>query len=489
MSNLVYDATPTGDRFMRSEAFGRIIAGPIGSGKTTTCIMELLRRTMTQAPAPDGIRYTRFAVIRQTLQQLKATVLKDCESWLQGIGIWKVSESTIKLKFNDIDSEWVFLPLESSEDQARLLSMQLTGAFASEIIEMDISVLGPISGRIGRYPSGPRGNATWAGIIGDTNMPVEMSPWHEFFEKIVVNEIPNWQLFRQPSGMDPLAENLNFLRQSDKTIKLPFNHPERLAAGRRYYENLVEQYGEDSDWVKRYVYAQYGDDPSGMAVFKQSFRSSFHIVPETLLVPGYPLLIGQDFGRNPWSIICQVDHKGRLVVHEEVRAENIGLEKHVQERLKPRLYSDKYSGFRFIVIGDPAGVARSTIGEETSFDALKRLGLPAFPAPTNDIDPRLRAVEGLLGRQTDGGPALMISAAGAPFLCRAMSGGYRFAKTKAGALKPTPDKNDREGFSHVADALQYICLVVHGNLLGTISTYLIPRTRKPTQRFSAAAWT
>lgn len=486
MSNLIYDATPTGGKFMRSSAFGRVIAGPIGSGKTTTCIMELLRRTMQQAPAADGIRYSRHAVIRQTLQQLKATVLKDCEAWLQGIGVWKVSESTMHLKFQDVNSEWVFLPLEDSQDQARLLSMQLTGAFLSEVIEMDISVLGPISGRIGRYPSGPRGNATWAGIIADTNMPVEMSPWHQFFTDGLPN---NWQFFPQPSGMAPDAENLNFLRQTDATIKLPFNHPDRLAAGRRYYENLVEQYGEESDWVKRYVYAEFGDDPSGMAVFKQSFRPSFHIVPETLLVPGYPILIGQDFGRNPWSVICQVDHKGRLVVHEEVKAENIGLEKHVQERLKPRLYSDKYSGFRFIVIGDPAGVARSTIGEETSFDALKRLGLPAFPAPTNDIDPRLRAVEGLLGRQTDGGPTLMISAAGAPFLCRAMSGGYRFAKTKAGALKATPDKADREGFSHVADALQYVCLVVHGNLLGTISTYLIPRTRKPRPKFSSLAWT
>jgi hypothetical protein len=29
-------------------------------------------------------------------------------------------------------------------------------------------------------------------------------------------------------------------------------------------------YGEDSDWVKRYVKAQYGDDPSGAAVFKNS---------------------------------------------------------------------------------------------------------------------------------------------------------------------------------------------------------------------------
>jgi hypothetical protein len=79
-------------------------------------------------------------------------------------------------------------------------------------------------------------------------------------------------------------------------------------------------YGEESDWVKRYVYAQYGDDPSGAAVFKNSFKSDFHIVPDTLCTPGYPLLIGQDFGRNPWSLIGQMDHMGRLIIHQEVPA-------------------------------------------------------------------------------------------------------------------------------------------------------------------------
>jgi hypothetical protein len=36
---------------MKSEAFGRICAGPVGSGKTTACVMEVLRRCMQQAKA------------------------------------------------------------------------------------------------------------------------------------------------------------------------------------------------------------------------------------------------------------------------------------------------------------------------------------------------------------------------------------------------------------------------------------------------------
>jgi hypothetical protein len=487
MTGLSYQAPPTCASFMKSEAYGRLIAGPVGSGKTTAAVIELLRRAIGQSPAPDGYKYTRFAIVRQTLKQLKDTVLKDCQNWLQGISQWRVSEGVLHVEFDNVRSEWVFIPMENAEDQARLLSMQLTGAWLSECIEMDLDVLGPLSGRLGRFPSGAQGTPTWFGWIADTNFPTEMTPWHDFMED-ERNPTRNIAIFKQPSGLSPLAENLNWLVQTEDTIKLPLNHPDRLKQGRRYYERFVEQYGEDSDWVRRYVKAEYGDDPSGAAVFKNTFRSDFHIVNDTLMIPGYPILVGQDFGRNPWSLICQMDHMGRLIVHEEVPGTNVGLEKHVEQNLRPRLYNNKYLGFRVAIVGDPSGVAKGNVSEESCFDALSRLGFPCFPAPTNDIEPRLRAVEALLGRQTNGGPSLMISRTGAPFLCRAMSGGYRFTKMKTGALRVVPDKTDKEGFSHVVDDLQYVCLVVHGGLVPEISRRLRPRT-KPKPRISAAGWT
>lgn len=485
MADLKYDAPPTIARFMNSEAFGRIAAGPVGSGKTTGCVIELLRRAIEQKPAPDGLRYTRFAIVRQTLKQLKDTVLKDCESWLSGLGGWKVSDSTYYINFNNVVSEWIFIPLEDAQDQARLLSMQLTGAWLSECIEMNLDILGPVSGRLGRYPSGKRGNPTWHGLIADTNMPTIMTPWHTFMENLPAD----WQKFIQPSGLADDAENLNWLLQNDQTIALPMDHPARIAQGRKYYEHFVEMYGEESDWVKRYVKAEYGNDPSGAAVFKESFRPDFHIVEDTLLIPGYPLLVGQDFGRNPWSLICQMDHMGRLLVHEEIRGTNIGLEKHVNQALRPRLMSEKYLGYKVVLVGDPSGVAKGTVAEESCFEALKRLGLAAFPAPTNDIGPRIRAVEALLGRQTNGGPTLLINRNGCPMLCRAMGGGYRYKRTKDGALKPKPDKDDKEGFSHVADDLQYVSLVVHGNMTDYIAQHVWRVKKKKGPRVGASGWT
>jgi hypothetical protein len=483
--SLDYTAPPTLASFMKSDAYGRICAGPVGSGKTTACLMEVFRRSCQQAKAPDGYRYTRWAFVRITLKQLKDTVLKEIQNWLGELGEWRVSENTFYLNFSDVRSEWIFIPLENAEDQARLLSMQLTACWLNEVIEMNYDILAPVSGRIGRYPSGTRGAPSWYGIIGDTNMPIEMSDWHKF-----MTEPPSdWQIFIQPSGIAPDAENLNYLLQTEETKKLEEDHPLRLAQGRRYYEQFLEMYGSDHPWVKRYVYAEYGDDPSGEAVFRATFKPSWHVVDDTMVIPGYPLLIGIDFGRNPWAVIGQVDHMGRLLIHEEVSAINIGLEKQVNEKLKPRLFSNKFIGSRAIVVGDPSGVAKGTVAEESCFDALRRLGLAAYPAPTNDIDARLRAVETLLGRAVNAGPALCINRSGCPWLVRAMSGGYRFSRRKEGGLRAIPEKFDKEGFSHVADALQYISLIVNGNLMSYLTQRAFPR--KPTERpkVTAAGWT
>jgi hypothetical protein len=476
---ILYNAPPTVARFMKSGSFGRIIAGPVGSGKTTGCMFELFRRACEQQRGPDGYRYTRFAIVRQTLKQLKDTVLKDITSWLDGMARYKVSDNTIYVEIGDVRSEWLLIPLDDAEDQRRLLSMQLTGAWLSEAIEMDVGIVPPLSGRCGRFP---KEGATWFGLIADTNMPTEGSDWHKFMELEVPAE---WQIFVQPGGMEPDAENLAWLTQTPETLKLPEDDPVRQAQGRKYYERLAKN--PSPDWVKRYVHAQYGEDPSGTAVFRESFKLNFHVVDEVEPVQGHPLIIGQDFGRDPWSVITQVDHFGALRVLGEVEATDIGLQQHIERSLVPTLMTERYLGKRSAVVGDPAGVAKGSIYEETSFDALKRMGFMAFPAPTNELDARLRAVEAFLLQQRNGGPALIIDRKRCPTIVRAMSGGYRFGKTRAGQRKPTPEKNE---WSHPMDALQYAALAAHGGMVTTmIARHIHARTAKARPTIPVGAWT
>lgn len=478
-----YTAPATCASMMKSDAFGRLLAGPIGSGKTTAVLMELFRRACEQAPAPDGLRYTRFAILRQTLSQLKQTVLKDILAWVGTVASYKVSDSTVFIEAGDVRSEWILLPLEDLTDQRRLLSMQLTGAWISEGIEVDLDLVPAIAGRCGRYPSANMGGASWMGMIIDTNMPTDGTPWHKF----MLEPPREWQIWVQPSGLADDAENLEWLTQTPETLRLAVDDPERRAQGRKYYQRLVASYGENSAWVTRYVKAEFGDDPSGTAVFGSSFKRSFHVADSLEPCYGHALIVGQDFGRDPCSIICQLDHTGRLLILQEVIAEDIGLELHVERALRPALLDPRYMGRPVAMVGDPAGKSKSSIYEETSFDVLKRMGFPGFPAPTNDLDPRLRAVEAFLLAQRNGGAAMLIDGSRCPVLVRAMGGGYRYGKTRHGQRKPTPDKMNE--YSHIADALQYVCMVAHGRGWAEMASRQLTQKPRVRQRYSSQAWT
>jgi len=478
-----YYAPPTISRFLESDAFGRLLCGPVGSGKTTACLVEIARRMGEQAPASDGRRYSRWAIIRQSLKDAKATVLKDARGWFGALADWRVSESTMYVDYGDIYSEWMYIPLENPEDIKRLLSTQLTGAYINEASEIDIGLLSHIAGRCGRFPNEEFGAPTWRGIIADTNMPIVNTPWCDF----ILNAPPLWQVFRQPSGLSFEAENLDHLDQTADTLMLPEGHPARIAQGRGYYNRLATLGTED--YIRRYVMAEFGRDVSGSAVYQESFRYEFHVRETLSPVPARLLVVGQDFGRNPWSLITQLDHRGRLQCLEEVAGVDIGLEQHVKQNLIPALLTERYAGLPIVVVGDPSGEYKDSLFELNHFDLLTSLGLPAERAPTNDIDPRIRGVEAMLLRQIDGGGAVLFDRAKCPTLVQAMNGGYRYTKDRYDQSRSIPDKNN---FSHVSDALQYVCLIA-----GSMSAYswllgrVVNRRKiiRPRPRVSALAWT
>ena len=354
-----------------------------------------------------------------------------------------------------------------------LLTLQLTGAYVNECIETDIDLLSDIAGRVGRYPNNELGACTWSGIWCDTNAPIMHTPWAKFIDA----PPPEWQVFHQPGGHehpDPItgeggAENLSHLNQTAETILLPEDDPVRIQQGRGYYNRLLSV--GTPDYIRRYVWSQFGRDPSGAAVFAESFKYDYHVSNEPL-EPVYSrmLVVGQDFGRSPWSVICQLDHSGRLLVLEEVpgrgpTGENIGLQQHVQQNLIPVLTQQRYAGRPVAIVGDPSGAARDSLFELNSFDLLKQCGLSAEPAPTNDLDPRLRGVEGFLVRQVGGKPAIVFDGSRCPTLIAAMNGQYKFSVTpdlSGGTFQKTvPEK--LHPWSDVADALQYVCLVT-GNV-------------------------
>jgi hypothetical protein len=237
MTVIRYNAPRTLSRFLDSNAFVRCIVGPVGSGKSTVCVLEILIRALAQEPGPDGVRRTRFAIIRNTYSQLRDTTRKTFEQWIpQAWGVWHEQAFTFTMdrKMPDgtrVNCEVLFRALDRPEDVKKLLSLELTGAYVNESREIPKHVLDVLETRAGRYPSKAQGGATWFGIWMDTN------PWHSghWAAKLFAKGLSGYTLFRQPGGRDAKAENVS-----------------NLPGG--YYERLC--IGKDSEWISVYVDGQ-----------------------------------------------------------------------------------------------------------------------------------------------------------------------------------------------------------------------------------------
>lgn len=469
MSSVIdYDAPKTITDFMLDDSKVRLIIGPYGSGKTTGCIMELMRRAIQEYPDANGVRRTRFVIVRNTAQQLRQTILEDIRKWLTPAMTYRVTDSTVQFRFRHstagyIVSDWLLIPLDKPEDQQRLLSLNITGGWVSEFREIPLRIVEALLGRCGRYvPIGVRGNA-WHGVIGESNPPDEDSEW---YNKLEIELPPTWKLFKQPGGMDPAAEN---------------KEPGRLPPG--YYEDLIAS--NTPDWVDVHVHAKYGKSLSGEAVFRSSFRPDFHVTYNELRpIPSYPLMVGQDFGRTPASLVSQVDNRGRLVIFNEATSQDNGIELFTTSTLRP-LLTNTFPGHSIFMVGDPSGKDKGQITEESPFDALRRMGFKVYGAPTNDLEPRLRAVEQLFLRQIDGGPMIIINGATCPQLVQALKFHYRYRRKQNSELDDKPDKT--HPWSDLADCLQYLALSTNANYTGKVMSEGRPRVSRP--RPSVAGWT
>lgn len=466
-NSATYNAPPTISRFMQDDkAEMRFLLGPYGSGKTTACLLELIRRATQEYPNAQGLRQTRFAVVRNTSGQLRQTVLPEIEKWLLPAYRYKVTDSTLNFDFplpdgSRVQSSWLMIPLDEPRDVERLLSLNLTGAWVSEFRQVPLEIMDPLFGRCGRFkPLGVSQNA-WFGVVGESNPPDEDSPW---YLKLEVDRPATWKLYKQPSGLAADAENLENLRPG-------------------YYQSLVAS--STADWSDVHVRCQYGKSLSGQAVFRSSFRPDFHVTQAPLKVTDtYPLMVGQDFGRTPAALITQIDVRGRLLILSEHTSTDMGIEQFTQSILKPAL-ARQFPGAPVFMVADPAGRQKSQINEESPFDALQRLGFRAYPAPTNDIDTRLRAVEQLFLRNVDGGPAIMIAGPACPILVRALKFDYRYRRKQTGDLEDKPEKSHPA--SDIADCLQYAALGANGNYTAQVIAENKPR--RPRGPMPVRAWT
>lgn len=477
---ITYQAEPTGVKLHASKAFVRGLMGPIGSGKSVTCIQEIFRLACEQKPNRDGKRRSRWAIIRNTYPELKSTTIKTYLDWFGPIQNIKFDSPIVSvLEVNDVWIEIFFLSLDKEADIRKLKSLELTGVFMNEASELPKAVLDMATGRVGRYPAKRDGGATRSCVLLDTNPPDDDHWWYRMFEE---DRPESFELFKQPPA-------LIRLEHAGKDLYLPNPEAENirnLDGGYNYY--LRQTAGKSKGWVDVFVMGQYGTSSDGRPCYP-SYNDAVHCSNEILKpVENSPILLGWDYGRTPVCIIGQMTPRGQLVILDEVCVDTdghgMGIRQFTRDVVKPFL-NTHYFGYTFLSWGDPAGIARSQKVEENCYEIQAIEGIPTESAMSNDVSYRLENVDYFLLRMVDGKPGFQLSP-NCKILRKGLNGSYQFERVQVSGDARYKDMPTKNKYSHSQDGLQYLAdLAKNGVTNMTDRAVAKPLMDGP----SAAGWT
>lgn len=437
--DIIYEASHTLSKFHKSDKFVRGVRGPIGSGKSVACCWEIMMKAHAQEPFLDNdgklTRRSRWVIIRNSYRELIDTTIKTWEDWFPvGLGVFRQIDMTWTYYQKLPDGTYCYLEilyraLDKPKDVKKLLSLELTGAWINEAREIPKAIVDMVQGRIGRYPNKRMGGPTWFGLIMDTNPPDSDHWWFTMFE---ANLPSNWAGFSQPSGKSDSAENIENLPPL-------------------YYDNMLQ--GKDQEWINVYVHGEYGFVSDGLPVIPE-FHDHVHVSQEPFDFDSEILYIGVDFGRTPAAVFAQ-EINGQVQIVDELITFGIGAT-HFAQLLKERI-KGHYPNAEVVAIGDPAGDNPGEQVDDTCIEILQNAGIPIDPAHTNNFTTRREAVAiSLQTLNMQGEPLLMVSPK-CTMLRKALGGGYKYRRMQVSGevFQMKPDKNK---YSHVADALQYLML-------------------------------
>ena len=462
--NIEYDPPgPQAAAFHASDAFVRGLMGPVGSGKSTSMCVEVLKRALEQKPSADGCRRSRWVFIRNTFSELLSTTLRTWADWMGDLQVTKLSPpitSTVSIPDlgdgTSLHLEVILLAIDRPEDAAKLKSLEVTGAFLNEASELDPIVLAMATQRVGRYPSMHlHGGPSWSGVIMDTNPPSDDSAWYHLAEE----ERPEgYEFFRQPGGLYRVADKRDPEYGKLKPNPLAENI-KNLVGGHTYY--LKQVGGKTPEYIEAFLLGNYAATMKGKPVWHE-FNETLHVSKNPLMpIPGLPIVIGFDFGLTPSAVILQISPRAQAMILDEVVCENAGIRQAYEEHVLP-LLNHKYKNYRIEAVGDPSGVSRSDTDMKSVFEELEEMGMICEPASTNKFIPRREAVAYFLQRLTSSGPGMLIDP-GCKKIIKAMRGGYRYDRVQVSGSAQFKDRPTKDMNSHVSDALQYACLALRGD--------------------------
>jgi len=448
---------PVSAAYMRDRARVSLINGPVGSAKTTTTLMKLIRLAMEQpisrgymGVGPGGRRMPtrrfRVCVVRDTYRMLWRTTLPSWWSRIpRNVGEFTGGQDApakhlVTFALSDgslVEFEAHFVAIGEMGAEEALQGYEVTAFYLNEMNLLSRDVLQFALTRTGRFPPRHEVDISWDGVLGDFNAP-ELGNWvyADFFNRSPEDLAKDGAaLFVQPSGLSPQAENLHNLKKG-------------------YYEDMVR--GAEEWLIARMVKNIPGYSRAGKPVYPE-YNDGLHAATATIEpYRGLPLIIGLDAGGHPAAAFTQRLPSGKWVVLDELVGEAGTGARRFGEMLARRL-AERFSGCLDIVgYADPSAAYGADVraGEHTWIEIVAaQSGIVVRAAPTNRPIARWEAVRLPLTRMIDGQPGFVLSP-NCMGLRKGFNSDYRFRKLH-GSEERYDEQADKNDASHVHDALQY----------------------------------
>lgn len=428
--------------FHQDNSFVRLLMGPYGSGKSTSCCAEIVFRAIAMSPCKDGIRRSRWAIVRNTYGDLESTSLQTWLQWFNGLG--KVKHRSVPRllyhhTFNDgngiIELELMFIAMDRPDHVRKLKSLELTGVYLNELGEIPQAALIHFKGRVNRYPADKDCDGNyWSGIIADTNAP---STDHWLYDLFEVTRPESHIVFHQPAALlktdkgyepNPEAENIDHLK-----------------IGYDYYFKMM--LGQSEEFIKVYVQGKYGIVSNGKSVYA-NYNDDLHSVESIDLDTEHPFLLAWDYGTVSPACLLLQHVEGQLRCIYEFVCSYMDPKELYNASVKPFL-AQYCQGMAIEVIGDPADTYHGR-------SQLEECGLFPEAAHTNNIDARISAVKGFLNRLHNKQPSLLVSRKGCPKLRQGFISDYNYRRLRVVGEERYQDVPDKtHPFSDIHDCLQY----------------------------------
>lgn len=448
---LLYEAPgPISERFLASRASVKGLMGPIGSGKTGANLIGHLYLALEQQPSTrDGIRKYELAVVRDTYRQLWQSTIPSWFEWVpRALGKFTGSQdqpARHELRFRlPHDGTRVqfgvdFLAIGEHKVEDVLRGYQKTAFYLNEVDRLAIDVFHYARGRAGRWPRMDEGGPSWFGVTFDLNAPDTDAEIYELL--FGEGREPSFDVFIQPGGRDPGAENLKNLPPS-------------------YYANQI--LGAPDWYVRRMIDNKFGASRDGRPVYPE-YNDTRHTAAQMLEAnPAEKLIVGADAGGHPAAVVLQRQPDGQWCALAELCGEQ-GTGPHrfgddLSRLLTERFPKHKRRDQDFEGWADPSSVygADKKAGDDNWLEIVtKKTGIRFRPTATNKLSPRIEAARVPLVRTIDGTRPGLIVSPRCPALRKAFNSGYRYRRLHIPGETRWGEDPEKNASSHPMEALQY----------------------------------